>query len=518
MLGRVRVRGPGPGGRDMRLIDYLDRGALIAPERTCLDDGDLSLTYREVVRHSERIAAWLDNRGVGAGDRIAVLGPNSTQAFLAVLGLLRFGATWIPANARATVTELAEQLTIGGCAVLFFDPSLQVVAEQLGEAVPTLRWLIPFGAVPDSAGLPPDVPENRDGEVILGFTGGTTGRPKAVVISAGNVEAMTTALLAHVDIGDPPVYLAAAPLTHAAGVLCFPVLACGGTIVIHRAVSAPAILDAIERQRVSFLFLPPTVIYMLLADPTVRDRDYSALRAFVYAAAPMAPEKLRLAIDVFGPRMVQLYGQSEAPMICTVLTAADHMVALRDAPQRLESCGRPSIVTRMAVMDDEGELLPPGEIGELVVRGSLVMRGYLGDPEPSVRAHGWHHTGDVGRFDDDGYVYIVDRKKDMIITGGFNVYSAEVEAVVLAHPAVAQCAVVGVPDAHWGEAVTAVVELAPGREVTAPELIAHCKGILNGVKCPKRVEIWPELPRSPVGKILKRQVRETFWDGATRRV
>ncbi|MCV7383439.1 AMP-binding protein [Mycolicibacter longobardus] len=502
----------------MRLIDYLDRGALIAPERTCLDDGDLRLTYREVVRHSQRIAAWLGSHDIGIGDRVAVLGPNSTQAFLAVLGLLRSGATWIPANSRATVTELAEQLTIGDCAALFFDPSLQDVAEQLGQAVPTLRWLVPSDAVPDGTGSLPDLPEDPDGEAILGFTGGTTGRPKAVVISARNVEAMTTALLAHVDIGEPPVYLAAAPLTHAAGVLCFPVLACGGTIVIHRAVSAPAILEAIERQRVSFLFLPPTAIYMLLGDPTVRDRDYSALRAFVYAAAPMAPEKLRLAIEVFGPRMVQMYGQSEAPMICTVLTAADHVEALRDAPHRLESCGRPSIVARMAVMDDQGELLPPGEIGELVIRGTLVMRGYLGDPEPSVREHGWHHTGDIGRFDDDGFVYIVDRKKDMIITGGFNVYSAEVEAVVLAHPAVAQCAVVGVPDAHWGEAVTAVVELAPGRQVSAEELIAHCKGALNGVKCPKRVEIWPELPRSPVGKVLKRQVRETFWGGATRRV
>ncbi|MBJ8347218.1 AMP-binding protein [Antrihabitans sp. YC2-6] len=502
----------------MRMIDYLDRGALLAPERTCLIDGNERMTYSEVVAASHNIAAGLLEGGIGSGSRAAILAPNSAAAFTAVLGVLRSGATWIPANVRATPVELAEQLTIGECAVLFYDPVLQDVAELLVQAVPTLTWSIPLDAMPSGTAEIPDVLEDSRREAILGFTGGTTGRPKALVASSRNVEAMTTALLAHVDIGSPPVYLAAAPLTHAAGILCFPVLACGGTILIHRTVDPGAILDAVERDGVTFLFLPPTAIYMLLAHPTVRGRDYSSLRAFVYAAAPMAPEKLRQALDVFGPKMVQLYGQSEAAMICTVLTAADHVTALAEAPHRLASCGRPSIVARVAVMAEDGTLLPQGEIGEVVIRSALVMEGYLGDPDPSVRAHGWHHTGDVGRIDEDGYVYLVDRKKDMIVTGGFNVFSAEVETAVLAHPAVAQCAVVGTPDPHWGEVVTAVVELLPDTTLDPDELIAHCKALVGGVKSPKRVEIWPKLPRSSVGKILKREVRDYFWQGAERRV
>ncbi|MCT7657846.1 AMP-binding protein [Mycobacterium deserti] len=502
----------------MRLIDYLDRGALIAADAACVIDGDRSLTYTEVATASHRIGGGLRRHGVGLGSRVAVLSPNSVGAFLAVLGVLRSRATWIPANVRATTDELAEQLRIAEATALFYDPALRAVAADLQRAVPTLRWTIPLDDLPYDDEPVPDPPESSTREVILGFTGGTTGRPKAVVASARNVVAMTTALLAHVDIGDPAVYLAAAPLTHAAGILCFPVLATGGTIVIHRGVDVAEILDTIERQRVTFLFLPPTVIYMMLAAPGVRDRDYSSLRAFVYAAAPMAPEKVRQAIDVFGPCMVQLYGQSEAAMICTVMTADDHREALTHAPHRLESCGRPSVVARVAVMDDDGNLLPSGAVGEIVVRGPLVMEGYLGDPDPSVRAHGWHHTGDIGRLDADGFVYLLDRKKDMIVTGGFNVFSAEVETAVLTHPAVAQCAVVGTPDPHWGEAVTAVIETLPGADVTPTELIAHCKALLSGVKCPKRVEIWPELPRSAAGKILKRQVRETFWQQASRRI
>lgn len=206
----------------MRLIDYLDRGALIAPDRICLDDGDLRLTYREVVSRSGRVAAGLRARGIGVGDRVAVLGPNSTPAFLAVLAVLRCGATWIPANARASAAELGEQFGIGECAVLFCDPELWPVAEQLGDAVASLRWLIRLDALPEDAADVPDVAEDPGREAILGFTGGTSGRPKAVIASARNIEAMTTALLAHVDIGAPPVYLAAAPLTHAAGGAVFP--------------------------------------------------------------------------------------------------------------------------------------------------------------------------------------------------------------------------------------------------------------------------------------------------------
>lgn len=509
----------------MRLVDWLDRGASFGRERVCVVDGDRSLTYAQVIHETRRIGAALRHYGVGHGSRAAVLGPNSAMALVAVLGIGRSGAAWIPANARATVDELAYVLEAGSCQALLYDAAMGEVASELKARVPTLDWVVSLdelaGDLPGDANPLGDPPEDPTEVALLGFTGGTTGRPKGVILTIRNLEAMIVALLAAADLGSPPVYLAAAPLTHAAGGLCFPTLACGGTVIVHRSVEPTAILDAIEQHEVTFLYLPPTAIYMLLAEPTVRQRDYSTLRCLLYASAPMAPERVREAIDVFGPVMVQTFGQTEAPMICTVLTAADHAAAVdSDDPERLASCGRQSVVARVAAMSDDGTLLPPREAGEIVVRGSLVMAGYLDDPDANaeVSAHGWHHTGDVGFVDEAGYVYLVDRKKDMIVTGGFNVFSAEVEQAVLAHSAVQQCAVIGAPDDKWGEVVTAVVELKPGASLDADDLIASCKQAVGSIKAPKRVEVWKALPRSSVGKILKRDIRASFWEGRDRAI
>jgi acyl-CoA synthetase (AMP-forming)/AMP-acid ligase II len=408
---------------------------------------------------------------------------------------------------------------------LLFDPEMAASVEEVRKAVPSLAWVVALDEVlvgqSDRPTAWPDVIEDPRAEAALGFTGGTTGRPKGVVISHRNFEALVLGIIAAADLGDPPVYLAAAPITHAAGALCFPVLALGGSIIVQRSVAASEILDAIEHQSVTFLYLPPTAIYVLLSHHTARARRYSSLRSFVYGAAPMAAERVREAIEVFGPVMVQMFGQTEAMMICTVLTAVEHSWAVAAGDlDRLASAGRPSLVARVAVMSDDGALLERGQVGEIVVRGNLVMEGYLDDPEANaqVSAHGWHHTGDVGFVDDTGFVHLVDRKKDMIITGGFNVFSSEVEQVVLAHPAVLQCAVIGTPDERWGEAVTAIVELRAGSVVTAEEIIASCKAALGSVKSPKRVEFWPELPRSPVGKVLKREIRSTFWAGRDRAI
>lgn len=508
----------------MRLVDWLDRGASFDRNRVCVRDDDVVLTYDEVVQATHRIGGALRAAGVGRGVNAAVYGPNSARAVVGVLSVARSGAGWIPANVRATISELTEVLTAGDCRALLYDPEMKGEIDALCTAVPSLQFVRSFNELDALPEGPPvlDDPEDRDEVALHAFTGGTTGRPKGVVLSIREVEAMTLTLLASADLGDPPVYLASTPLTHAAGGMCFPVLAKGGTIIVQRGVDPKAVLDAIEGHRVTFLVLPPTAIYMLLADPTVRGRDYSSLRTFLYASAPMAPERLREAIDVFGPILVQTFGQTEAPMICTVLTAAEHAAAVAPGgdPRRLASCGRPSVAARVAVMDDDGTVVPQGKVGEVVVRGSLVMRGYDNDPDANaaVSAHGWHHTGDVGYFDEAGYLYLVDRKKDMIVTGGFNVFSSEVEQAVLAHPAVQQCAVVGTPDDKWGEAVTAVVELKPAHELDPQELIASCKQALGSVKAPKRVEIWDELPRSAAGKILKREIRATFWEGRERAI
>jgi acyl-CoA synthetase (AMP-forming)/AMP-acid ligase II len=306
------------------------------------------------------------------------------------------------------------------------------------------------------------------------------------------------------------VYLALAPLTHAAGVLAFPVLTLGGEIVIMPAPDLGEFLALVERHRVTHTFLPPTLIYMLLGHDALPATDLSSLQCFWYGAAPMSAARLEEALERIGPVMAQLFGQSEAPMMISTMAPADHFHADGSpAVERFTSAGKPSPLTQVAIMADDGRLVEPGERGEIVVRGSLVMAGYYQDPEATAAAsqYGWHHTGDIGFLDDDNYLYIVDRAKDMIITGGFNVYSAEVEQTLMSYPAVRDCAVVGLPDEKWGERVTAVLQLHPGLTVTESEVRNYVKSRLGGVKTPKQVEVWDDLPRSKVGKVLKNEVK-----------
>ena len=281
------------------------------------------------------------------------------------------------------------------------------------------------------------------------------------------------------------------------------------------------VLRNIERYSATHLFLPPTAFYALLAHAEIGKFDYSSLRVFLLAGSPVSPDKLKKGVEVFGPCMCQCYGQTEAPMLLTWLDAQTVAAAAAgDHPERLRSCGRATSAVRVAVMDDDGRILPPHTAGEIVARGNLVTRGYYKMPEATaeIRTHGWHHTGDVGYEDEDGYFYIVDRKKDMIISGGFNVFCAEVEAGVMELPQVRECAVIGVPDEKWGEAVKAVVVLRDGESMTAEEIIAHCKVRLGGVKTPKSVEFHAEIPKTPAGKTDKKALRKPYWTGKDRAV
>ena len=353
-------------------------------------------------------------------------------------------------------------------------------------------------------------------------TGGTTGRSKGVMLSNRNLVATFANHMSAMHITGRMTVLAAAPITHTAGIVSMPFMARGGRVVLMDGIDPQNLLRVIAQERVNMLFLPPTVIYTLLAQPNVRDFDFSALRYLMYGAAPMSPDKLAEAIEVFGPVMLQIYGQAEVPGAITVLTLEDHLVDGRVAPrQRLLSAGRRFPFTRVAIMDDDGKLLgQPGAVGEIVAQGDIVTQGYYKNPEATaeVQRQGWHCTGDVGYFDEQGFLFIVDRKKDMIVTGGFNVFSSEVEAAVMAHPAVKDCAVIGVPDEKWGEAVKAVIELRPNLSVTPEDLIQFVKNRLGSVKAPKDVEIVEQLPRSSVGKVLKKEVRKKYWQDQERMV
>ena len=504
----------------MRLIDYLDKGAALGPGAPCLTIGERDLSYRDVQRVTWRVARALQRSGVKPGDKVAILSSNDPIAFACVFGVSRAGAVWCPINPRNEATENRFILDAFDCTSLIFHSAYALLVDEMRAGLPKLSLLVcldkpmPFATALDAwldgAGDEPFEVASVDDIAMIAGTGGTTGQPKGVMLSGRNLETMSALTLMSYPFEGRPVYLALAPLTHAAGVLCFPILALGGRIVIMPKADLTAFLDLIERRRVTHTFLPPTLIYMLLENPKLATTDRSSLQCFWYGAAPISVTRLEEAIEKIGPVMAQLFGQTEAPMMISTMAPREHFNADGTiARQRLASAGRPTPLTQLAVMDDKGRLLPPGERGEIVVRGSLVMEGYYKNPEATAEVirFGWHHTGDIGYLDEDNFLFIVDRAKDMIITGGFNVYSIEVEQALLQHPDVMDSAVFGLPDAKWGERVAAVVQVHAGRSLTAEELIHFVKGRIGSVKSPKQVDIWPDLPRSKVGKVLKKEIR-----------
>ncbi len=504
----------------MRLIDYLDKGAMLGEAAPCLTMGDVDLSYAEVQRLSHRIARGLQRAGIVPGDKVAVLSGNDATAFGCVFGLSRAGAVWCPVNPRNEAAENRFVLDAFDCAALFFHGSYEAMVEQMRAGLPKVRVFVcidrPGAWAPslqqwlEGASDAPIEIAPLDELALIAGTGGTTGQPKGVMLSARNLETMSALTLMGYPFEGRPSYLALAPLTHAAGVLCFPVLALGGRVVIMPKPDLTDFLTLIERHRITHTFLPPTLIYMLLEHPRLAATKRDLLQCFWYGAAPISAARLEEALSKIGPVMAQLFGQTEAPMMISMMAPREHFNADGSvATQRLASAGRPAPLVQVATMNAEGTLLPRGEIGEIVVRGSLVMMGYYKDAAATAEAgrFGWHHTGDIGRIDEDGFLYIVDRAKDMIISGGFNVYSVEVEQALLQHPDVQDCAVIGLPDAKWGEKVVAVLQLHAGRSADPAQIQAFVKARIGSVKAPKVVETWPDLPRSKVGKVLKKDIR-----------
>lgn len=509
----------------MRVIDYFDRGVALDPERVCLKDSDISRSYADVQERNYRIANSLIRLGIKPRSKGAVFSSNAVPAFECCLGLLRAGVVWVPLNAKNEVKENAYILDNCDVELLFYHSSYESKIEEFASLCPQIRHYICIDKaggrglyledwIDGEASTDPDIPGDHDTLASIFSSGGTTGLPKGVLWPNRVWDAMVTAFYTTMPVKKPPIHLVVAPMSHAAGVLAIFSMANGGTQVILPQFDAEKVAETIQNEGVTHLFLPPTAIYMLLASPGVNKYDYSSLEHFIYAAAPMSVDKLKECLNVFGPVMTQSFGQAEAPMFCTYLSPEDHLVIGSNTKEkRLASCGRQTLQMRVAIMDDDGNILPPNERGEIVVNGNLVMMGYYKNPEATeeVSTFGWHHTGDIGYKDEDGYVYIVDRKKDMIITGGFNVYPSEIEQVIWGHPAVQDCAVIGAPDEKWGEAVKAVIELKPGCKLEAEEIISLCKKTLGSVKSPKSVEFWTSLPRTPVGKVRKKDIRASFW-------
>jgi acyl-CoA synthetase (AMP-forming)/AMP-acid ligase II len=530
----------------MRAIDYFDKSAVLHAGRIAIVDGDARHSYAETCFFSERIARGMLARGAEPEQRAAIYSHNHAAVLFCMLGILRAGAAWVPINFRNAVDANVEFLNYSQTAWLFYHSRFHEQVEEIRQRVPSLQHLIcidcPDGGHPSLASFIEladarldtdkdfdwaaahhnDAHGNLDQIMGLVPTGGTTGPARGVRVTNLAWGTMTEMAI-HYWKGDTtdPVCLCTAPLSHAAGVVAFTMFALGGTNVVLPGFDAAQVLQAIEQHRVTHLFLPPTAFYSLLAHPDVAKFDYSSLRVFLLAGSPVSPDKLKKGVEVFGPCMCQSYGQTEAPMLLTFLDAPTVTAAAGgDHPELLRSCGKPTASVRLAIMDDAGRILPPNQPGEIVARGTLVTAGYHNLPHATaeIRTHGWHHTGDIGYIDEDGYVYIVDRQKDMIISGGFNVYSAEVEAAIMALPQIQECAVIGVPHDKWGEAVKALVVFKHGEWLSESMIIAHCKAKLGGVKSPKSVEFVAEIPKTPAGKFDRKAMRKLYWASADREV
>jgi long-chain acyl-CoA synthetase len=509
----------------MNVGRMLETTARRLPGHPAVTWGNRDLTYAELDRRTNALAHGLASLGVQRGDRVGVLMRNRPELLEAMYACFKAGYCLVPLNSRFTPDDVAYHVADSAAAAVLTDADSATAVVDAGidgvSVVVAGADDLPAGThdhdtlVADSDDASAVVSLDRDALAWLFYTSGTTGRPKGAMLTHGNLSFVTASWLADLTpMTDADVTLHAAPLSHGAGFHALAAIARGGRQVIPSSArfEPDAILELLARERVTNTWMVPTQIVMLI-DAAAEQAEPHALpdlRHVVYGGAPFAPADLKRALEVFGPVFVQLFGQGETPMTATFLPAADHAAALAgECPERLASAGfaRPGMDVRV-LGDDDGEL-PTGDVGEVCVQGPAVMLGYWQRPDATADAlrNGWLHTGDLGRFDEHGYLYLLDRAKDMIITGGSNVYAVEVEAALADHAAVHDVAVVGLADRTWGELVVAVVVADDPNADTEAALSAHCGAVLAGYKRPRRYVFRDALPRNAYGKVLKRALR-----------
>jgi len=507
------------------LIAALDR----SPDKPCVYLGDQVLTGAQVRDEISRYHQVLASLGIGAGSAMAMISKNRPEVLFSIGANMVTGSRLSPLHPLGALEDHAYVLVDAEVETLIFDPtSFEDRAAELRERVPGLKRLLSLGpsevgedllALARTFAPAPLVSPAVSADDIAGiaYTGGTTGRPKGVMGTYRSGATMTTIQMAEWEWPDEVRFLICTPLSHAGAAFFVPTLLRGGSIVVLPGFEPEAVLEAIERHRITAVMLVPTMLYVLLDHPKLDQTDLSSLQTVYYGAAAMSPTRLKEAIERLGPIFFQYYGQAECPMTITVLRKEEHDVSRLD---RLATCGRPVPWLHVALLDDDGNVVPRGEPGEICVRGPMVMKGYWRKPEQTADAlkFGWLHTGDVAREDEEGFYTIVDRKKDMIVSGGFNVFPREVEDVLSSHPAVAQVAVIGVPDDKWGEAVKAVVVPRPGSTIDPGELISLVKERKGALHAPKTVDIVDAIPLSPLGKPDKKALRARYWHGSDRLV
>lgn len=496
--------------------------------RPCLGMGDRMMTYAEVDRASTRLAQALAARGVGHRDAVALYLRNGFEVVIADMAIIKLGAVRTPLNEMLSASDIAYMLEFSEAKALIAHSSFadNLTAAAVSVAGVDIRLCVADGgdlagfedfqaaldAAPDTLTARPAL--QATDPHFIGFTGGTTGRSKGVV---HQMAAMATNLLCHTmtaEIAADDHLLIHSPIAHAAGLFVQTALLMGARVTIMSGFDPAKMLRLVEAERITWTFMVPTMIYRVLDHPDLAMRDTTAIRTIFYGAAPITSSRLQQGIDAFGLVFKQLYGQTEAPNFICALEKADHLT-----PALQRSCGQPTVFCEVVIRDDHGEALPPGEVGEITVRSPFTLAGYYKEPEKTAEAHWgeWLRTGDVGYQTDSGHVFLVDRSKDMIISGGMNVYSTEVEDVVQRHPMVSQVVVIGLPDEDWGETVAAFVVPAKG-DFDPDAILTFAKGELAKYKAPKRLIRIDAVPVTAYGKADKKALRSEYWGGRDRAI
>ena len=518
----------------MNVGEMLRMTAVRLPDKTALIMDDDSLTYGELNRRVNRLAHGMMAMGVEYGDRVAVLTHNSIEYYEIYLALCKQGAVMVPFNHLLKERELVRDFNYIEPRFLVMDAEFAPVMQKVVPQVSSLEKVVCLGGAEVEGYLDYDaVMEGRSEEepgvevderdlMSIFLTSGTTGKPKGAMRTHRHNYLNALSASVELSLVEEDKVLLLFPFYHVTFEDRFCHLMRGNTVVLNRegGFRAPQVLDLLARHKITMCQFVPTMINTMLQEPDIEEYDLSALRLIMYAAAPMPVELLKKALARFQCGFMQFYGQTETGPMTTVLRPSDHRPDDPKSLERLASCGRPVLIFEARLVDHDENEVPAGEVGELTVRSEAATKGYWNLPGATEQlwAGGWLHTGDYARRDDAGYIYIVDRKNDMIISGGKNIYPREVEEVLYGHPAVLEATVIGVPDPHWGESVLAVVVTKPGMSLTSDELIAFCKENMASYKKPKVVEFRDSLPKSATGKILKRVLRDEMWKDSQRKI
>ncbi|MFH0999006.1 MAG: long-chain-fatty-acid--CoA ligase [Pseudomonadota bacterium] len=518
----------------MLMRDMLRMTAGRMPDKTALIMDEKSITYDQLNRRVNRLSHAMLDLSLRQGDRVAVLTHNSIEYYEIYLALSKIGGVMVPINNLLREKEMCRDIDYIQPRFIFFEAEFAERVDKLMERFGSLESAISIGPVASrnhmryeqlmegQSEAEPDVEVKEEDLMSIFLTSGTTGKPKGVMRT--HRHNYLNALAGAIEMGLHPDdrVLLLFPFYHVTLEDRFCHILRGNTIVIRQAgnFDPRQVLELLSRHRITICQFVPTMINTLLQEKSIEQYDLSALRLILYAASPMPVNLLKQALKRFNSGFMQFFGQTETGPMTTVLRPEDHLIETEAGQKRLSSCGRSALHFEVRVVDESDCDVPLGNVGELVVRGEAMTTGYWKLPEETRRLlkGGWLHTGDFARLDKDGFIYIVDRKNDMIISGGKNIYPREVEEVLYGHPAVLETTVIGVPDAHWGESVKAIVVLKKGMCATAGDLISFCKENMASYKKPSTVEFHEALPKSPTGKILKRILRDEYWKGHDKKV